>query len=239
MGIQMNVNTRQDYSYLFSNLGNKNGNNMASFFNDYSSIKNGSYGKLLRAYYSENKKSDSVNKLAKKNVAEVKTSAEEKALTKVESTTDALKESADKLLKGGKNSVYSKTKDDVYAAVSDFVKNYNNAVSSVSKVSNRNVVSKTESMISNTDMYAKQLSGLGISINEDKTLSVNKDTFMGADMNKVQSMFQGAGSFGYQTSAQASMINYAADYAASGKGLYTQDAMFNNMNAGNLFSSYL
>ena len=47
---------RQDYSYLFSNIynNNKNNNFMYDFnLSDYASIKNGSYKKVLKAYYKE------------------------------------------------------------------------------------------------------------------------------------------------------------------------------------------
>ena len=52
MGIGINVrNLKPDYSYLFQSM---TGGNSASlnFLSDYASIKNGSYGKLMKAYYS-------------------------------------------------------------------------------------------------------------------------------------------------------------------------------------------
>lgn len=54
MGISVNVsNMANDYSYLFSGTGSSSGNWLA----DYTSIKNGSYGKLMKAYYAEAKSS--------------------------------------------------------------------------------------------------------------------------------------------------------------------------------------
>lgn len=52
----MNISTRTNYSYLFNSL-NSSSSSSSNIFNsinlsDYSSIKSGSYGKLLRSYYS-------------------------------------------------------------------------------------------------------------------------------------------------------------------------------------------
>ena len=46
-------NTNQDYSFLFGATQNVYAGNSFRAFNilDYASIKNGSYGKLLKAYY--------------------------------------------------------------------------------------------------------------------------------------------------------------------------------------------
>ncbi len=53
MGIQLNMGytgVKQDYSYLFQSIS---GNSNLNFLSDYASIKNGSYGKLMKAYYSK------------------------------------------------------------------------------------------------------------------------------------------------------------------------------------------
>ncbi len=56
MGLSYNVgSTGTDYSSLFSSMGSSSGNWLA----DYATIKNGSYGKLMKAYYAEAKSSSS------------------------------------------------------------------------------------------------------------------------------------------------------------------------------------
>ena len=50
MGVKINVDSSQDYSYLFQSLSSGGMGNL-NFLSDYSSIKNGSYGKLMKAYY--------------------------------------------------------------------------------------------------------------------------------------------------------------------------------------------
>ncbi len=57
--MSINIPERTNYSTLFSSLpGYKNSVNanissLSSLLSDYSSIKSGSYGKLMKAYYSE------------------------------------------------------------------------------------------------------------------------------------------------------------------------------------------
>ena len=64
--MSINIQAKTDVSYLFSSLGSGEagvaGSNLLA---DYASIKNGSYAKLMKAYYSEN--ADDAVKSAVKN----------------------------------------------------------------------------------------------------------------------------------------------------------------------------
>lgn len=57
MGISFDVQaTKPDYSHLFSSVGSAAGNAASSnWLGDYAAIKNGSYGKLMKAYYADSK----------------------------------------------------------------------------------------------------------------------------------------------------------------------------------------
>ena len=234
--MSINIQAKTNYSFLFSGLSSTASNAASSnWLADYASIKNGSYAKLMKAYYGK-----------------------EKALAKVETTTDALKESADTLLATGKNDLFAQkditTKDEngietttkgydtsaIYNAVNSFVKNYNSVMAAVDDVSDTTVNNRTESLGNTTIANSKQLAKIGITMKNDGTLSLDKDTFMKADMNTVKNLFQGNGSYGYRVSAQSSMINFAADHASTRSSLYTGTAGYTGTyNAGNLFSSYM
>ncbi len=54
--MSINVNAKNDYSFLFSGMSGSSGANL-NFLSDYASIKNGSYGKLLKSYYGAGKDS--------------------------------------------------------------------------------------------------------------------------------------------------------------------------------------
>ena len=255
--MSINIQAKTNYSFLFSGLSSAASNAASSnWLSDYASIKNGSYGKQMKAYYAKDSgdSKTAASTITKKDT----TDTAKKALAKVETATDALKESADALLATGKKDLFAQkditTKDEngvetttkgydtgaIYNAVNSFVKNYNSVMAAVDDVSDTTVNNRTESMGNTTIANSKQLAKIGITMKNDGTLSLDKDTFMKADMNTVKNLFQGNGSYGYRVSAQSSMINFAADHASTRSSLYTGTAGYTGTyNAGNLFSSYM
>lgn len=246
--MSIRIGARQDTSFLFTQMNNKNSSGVGgsmSWLGDYASIKNGSYGKLMKAYYSESG-NDRVSALAKdsvkktnsdKTLSEWKTTKQE--LSNVDSAADSLKSSADAMLKKGKDSVFEKEdKDAAYDAVSGFVKNYNETVKAAGSVSNKSVAGRLSGLTGNTGIYAKKLSEIGITVNDDKTLSIDKEAFQKADLSKAQELFEGNGSFGYRTSAQAGLLGNAAENAVSSMGTYSATGS-TNYSTGNLFNYYM
>lgn len=255
--MSIHIQSKTDYSFLFSGLGTgAAGVSGSNFLADYASIKNGSYGKLMKAYYGGNS-SDSVNKLAGSVNKNTVDKTEKAALNKVQTATDALKESADTLLENGSKSVFAQkditSKDEngvetttkgydvegIYKAVNDFVTNYNSVINAANDSKNESVINKASSLASATYANSKMLGKIGITMNEDSTLSIDKDTFTKADMSTVKTLFNGNGSYGYRASAQASLINFSADREATRNSTYTMSGTLNNAYAsGNLFNSF-
>lgn len=250
--MSISIQAKTDYSYLFSSLGtsSSSGTNL-NFLSDYASIKNGSYAKLMKAYYSENS-NDSVKSIVNSTVSKT----EKTALTKVQTATDELKEAADTLLENGSKSVFAKkditTTDEngvetttngydvasIYNAVNDFVNSYNSVINAANDSGNETVVNKATSLATSTYANINLLNKIGITMNDDSTLSLDKDTFTNADMGTVKSLFNGNGSYGYRASAQASLINYAAEREASRNSTYTVSGTLNNSySSGTLFDS--
>lgn len=262
MGIRINVNARQDYSYLFQSMTTKSGSSLGNlnFLSDYASIKNGSYGKLMKAYYAK----DTANKTAstakdtetKKN--SISTAADSgKTLSEIEKAADSMKESADSLLTKGRKSVFNqksvKTTDEtgkttvsqeydtdaIYKAVSGFVTDYNNLLSKTSAASSRTLQSKADTLSSITSANAKLLSRIGITVNNDKSLSIDEETFKKSDMSTVKSLFGTTGAYGYKVSAQASMIDYTAGRESTKANTYTANGTYSNAySAGNILNSF-
>ena len=252
----INIQSRTDYSYLFSGFGNSragSGGVNLNFLSDYAAIKNGTYGKLMKAYFGEsNAAVDSLTKNKTKVSDEDK-----KELAKVQSTADALKETADELMTVGSKSVFNKKDvittdangqkttskeydtDKIYKAVSNFVDDYNALIKAVDDAGNEKVTNRAVSLANITDMNAKTLENIGITIEDDYSLSIDKDAFAKADMDKVKMLFNGTGSYGYRVSAQASLIDFAADSEASRNSTYTVNGTLNNnYSTGNLFNTY-
>lgn len=252
------IQSRNDYSYLFSSLGTSSSSSVSnlSWLSDYASIKNGSYAKLMKAYYNETGNAKEVINKTKTNTSTSKDSTE--SLAEVQKTTDALKESADALLVSGSKSVFAEKeittkdengvestsmgydKDAIYKAVNQFVKDYNSVIKSTADSNSGSIANRSLGMITAASANENLLSKAGITINEDYTLSIDEKAFKNADMNTVKTLFSGNGSFAYRTSAQASLINFAADNEASKANTYNFNGTYNNTYSnGNLFNSFL
>lgn len=250
MGISINVNTKQDYSYLFQSLTTKSGSSLGNlnFLSDYAAIKNGSYGKLMKAYYAKDDiSSTSVSSKDKTETKSTSTAADSvKTLSAIQKSADGLKESADALFAKGKDSVFNEKEitttdengikttakgydtDAIYSAVSDFVKDYNAVLDSTDDSNSTNILNKTLSLVNMTAANKNLLEDVGISINEDNSLSIDEKAFKSADMGTVKTLFNGTGSYGYRVSAQASLIDFAADNESSKANTYTINGTYSN-----------
>ena len=255
MGIRINVNARQDYSYLFQSMTTSRGNSLGNlnFLSDYASIKNGSYGKLMKAYYAKDAAdktaSEGKDTEAKKN--SISTAADSaKTLSEIEKAADAMKESADSLLVKGSKSVFRKKNekatvseeydtDAIYKAVSGFVTDYNDLLSKTSAASSKNLQSKADTLAAVTSANAKLLSRVGITVNSDSSLSLDEEVFKKSDMGMVKNLFGTTGAYGYKVSAQASMIDYAAAKESTRSNTYTANGTYSNVySAGNILNSF-
>ena len=255
MGIRINVNARQDYSYLFQSMTTSRGNSLGNlnFLSDYASIKNGSYGKLMKAYYAKDAADKTASKgkdteTKKKSISTAADSA--KTLSEIEKAADAMKESADSLLVKGSKSVFRKKNekatvseeydtDAIYKAGSGFVTDYNDLLSKTSAATSKNLQSKADTLAAVTSANEKLLSRVGITVNSDSSLSLDEEVFKKSDMGMVKNLFGTTGAYGYKVSAQASMIDYTAAKESTRSNTYTANGTYSNVySAGNILNSF-
>ena len=260
----MGIGLKPDTSYLFSNLNNKSSSSIfdMSFLSDYNSIKSGSYGKLVKAYYKK-LESDDVSKEDKKdktsNKDKLSTSLAEdssKSLVAVKDSTSALSELAGKFVKedADKLLVQKETKvenedgtmevmkeydmDAIYKSISGFVDQYNDVIKNSSASESSGIKKATGNMTNITDLYANSLKKLGITINGDKTLSIDEKTFKASEISDIEDTFVGSSSFSKSVSSQASFINDAATREATKANTYTSSGSYsNNFSTGDIFTS--
>ena len=220
----------------------------ASSSSDSSSVQNVKTERVDRTEY-DYKRGDYKVNLDKEDSAtssSISTSKDKTSvIADVEDSAQKLKTSADALVKTGKASVFTQTDgeydtDKIYSAVSDFVKNYNSAVSAAGSSESTSVSNAVKSMTNKTFVNSRLLASVGITADSSNKLSVDEKTFKAADMDKVKELFNGNGSYGYQISASASMIDYAAQNEASKSNTYNSvGAYSNNYNVGYLFDQAL
>lgn len=234
-------------STLFSSLGKSD--STTSMLADYSSIRNGSYGKLLKAYYGQkstsntDKTTSSSKNTTDKTLSTSTAKDSTKTLSTIEKSSEALKESADTLLKTGAKSIFKKNssgeydKDKIYDTVKQFVSDYNDILDATETTKTKNIASQATSLITTSQSYAKSFEDIGISIEKDGTMSIDKDKFMSADMTSVKSLFNGTGTYGYQVSAKASLIDYYAESEASKANTYTSSGSYaSNYSMGDIMN---
>ena len=173
-------------------------------------------------------------------------------LTRVENAADDVKDAADALLTQGNKSVFHKVEktgadgkttlgydtDAIYKAVDKFVSSYNTMIDRGGDSENERVLKTTLSAVQNTKKNEDALNSIGIMIGSDNKLSIDADKFKAADMDTVKSLFNKTASFGYQTSANASMLSFYAERAASQASIYGANGTYTyNYQSGNLYDT--
>lgn len=203
-------------SALLSSLGNNNNN--TSFMSGidyagYNTIRNGSYRKLVKAYYAKesadttqssknDNKTEQTASNQKVNAATVRDSAASIVSDVKELSSDKLWKKTTTTDKDG-NSSTDYDKDAIYKAVSSFAKDYNSLVSAAGSSSDNNILRTNSTMVAYTRANKNLLSSVGISIGSDNKLTVDEDKLKSSDMTTLKSLFEGRGSFGKMTSSSA------------------------------------
>ena len=246
MGIS--IQSRNDYSYLFNSMNTNSGNSLSSmnWLSDYNSIKSGSYGKLMKAYYSSAaeesssssksaSKTDStsiLSKLTDHKVPATTASDEAKAFNKAATSADALQSSIKDL-----SSLKDDADDDkIYDSLSKYVKNYNSVLDTAAATTDKAITNRLTSIKSATASNEKALNGLGISIGSDGKLSINKDTFNAADKSGVKDLFAERRSYASNVSVSAAMIQSTANYDSARESTYTATGVYSAV-TGSLWDS--
>ncbi|MGN0131939.1 MAG: hypothetical protein ACI4AA_05830 [Lachnospiraceae bacterium] len=233
-----NVNT--NYTDVFTSMGiGTSGNENAFSLTDYMSIKNGSYGKLLKAYY---KKQDA-------DKTTVESESEKKQLSLLKSSADKLKNSTLELMDEDlfeKKTI--KTKDEatgeetekedydwdaITKAVKAFAEDYNSVIKSAGESDNKGVLRNASWMTQMTESNAKLLESVGITIDSDNSLKVDEEALKKANISTLKLVFQGVNSFADKVVRKAAQIGTAAVQGTSGNGsAYTNTADYENLMSG-------
>lgn len=228
MGININVGGGQDYSYLFQSLSSSSGGmGNLNFLSDYASIKNGSYGKLMKTYYGTKQDSSTGSSSSKSSSNVLDKILEEKKKPKVSKDVQEANAKLTTGLSSLSSSVSALQSDKTYTdttngqsatdkvstAVKDFVTNYNNVVNAAKGSTLSGKTAYVANMMSSTAANADKLSEIGINVNSDGTLELNQATLKAADISKVQDLFSPDNIMSYGSTI-ASRVQFAG--AASG-----------------------
>jgi len=219
----MNISSGVDYSVLFGT--NASGSTSADYSGvlnldlaDVASVRNGSYGKLMKNYYKQEK-------------AEAKAAKQESddSLSKIRSSSDQLGIAAEKVqsskLWESDSDGKLKNADDAVKAVKDFASAYNDTLKAAGDSKTKSVLRNAGWMDTMTQKNANLLSKAGITVKDDGTISVDEEKLKSADATTLKEIFTGNDSFAAKVSDKATSIGNAATKT---EGLYTGKASWSS-----------
>ena len=187
---------------------------------DYASIKNGSYKKLMKAYY---KQEEEEKAAAAGGDSKIK-------LTSIKATADELKSSAEALQKEDlwQKKTFTKTDEEtgeettyedydweaITNAVKKFTDAYNSMVEGAGNSDTKNILMNTSWMTKMTASNAKLLAKAGIEIGKDNKLSVDEEALK-KNISTTKFVFKGYNSFADKVATKAGGISDSAARAAA------------------------
>lgn len=228
MGISLNglnAGLADTYSTLLGGGSSSSDSGISSLLSDYASIKNGSYGKLMKSYYAKATASDDEDE---DSTSSKKTSSNKEKDALTASAASSAYKAAEKL---STMEFSEENLDEAYDAVSDFVKQYNSLIKNGSSSKNTAVQKQAEylydTMYSNYKLFAK----IGITLNTDRTLSLDETTFKKGNTATMKTLFNGANSFADKVSYKASqMYRYANEGKSVTAKSYTSSGTYSTTN---------
>ena len=222
-------NTNQDYSFLFGATQPVSTGGTFSL-SDYASIKNGSYGKLLKAYYA--------NQDAEK-ISSSKDSVQKSTLMRT--GADALKKSADALnndelwekkkikKKDEKTGEETEVEDYDWEAITkvvkSFVEDYNDVIEQAGESNSKEVLRNAVWMTGITESSENVLSKIGIKVGKGNKMELDEDALKKASIGTLKIIFTGHNSFANKVSMKANSISNAAAWSS---GTYKSNGKYNN-----------
>lgn len=252
----MSYNVNNNFMNGFFGSGNDNSlfGNLSASLNDYNLIRSGVYGKLLKSYYSTanklNSDSDDESKNANKSPIKKAESRNYAYNLKVTEGLQGVKSDAESLHKAAealnKKSLYqTKTAEDgkttdsrasVKSAVKTFINAFNSYKDSSGKTNSTAVQRQNLDVLKAVSANSKALAEIGITMDKKGNLVMDEEKFDKADLSKIQSLFEGDGSFG-KTVGDKAQESYrtanSATYSANGGSSYSNNGNYSAMGNAN------
>ena len=196
---------------------------------DYSLIKSGTYGKLMKAYYAQDK--------AQKANAGKDSSAK---LTAMAEAASALSKSSERLMSASlweqktiteKDELTGEEKNksdynwtDIEKALNAFIEDYNSTVEAAGNSNTKSVLRNGAWMTKTTSAHQKTLNKVGIYIGKGNKLSLDVDQLKKADIGALKSLFTGHNSYASQLMNKGNSIANAAGVGSS----YNKQGRYSN-----------
>lgn len=196
---------------------------------DYYSIKNGSYKKLLKAYYAQKETDGTESGDTTQKLSLMSGSASSLAQSVKNLMSDSLWEKKTKTKKdettGEEKEVTDYDWDAIVKAVNSFIEDYNDTVEEAGESGTKGVLRNASWMTSITNSNAKLLAKAGITIGKGNKLELNEDVLKEADISTLKTLFTGYNSYAGRIHQKAASISNAAACAG---GTYTSSGTYSD-----------
>ena len=220
---------------------------LAGMLGDYNSIRNGTYGKLMKKYYgttvsgsssgdgTKTKGSSGILEKILEEKRNPKVSQEaEKANSTLTSSVGLLKNAVSTLQKADTfedqkdtaGSTSSTGMEKTVSALKNFVASYNDALTASKRSTMTNVSSNIAGIMKATEANAEELKEIGITKNNDGTLNFNEKLLSDDELDRVKELFSGDDAMSYG-SAVASRLNRVSVYDNSATSKASESAKQN------------
>lgn len=226
----LNQYNTKDYSSLFNSLpktSESSGGGLTNLATEYNSIRSGSYGKLLSAYYKKMSGGDSATEAVQKetanrqlvggNASTLKSAA--KALSKVDFSDDS-EDAKAKSLK----------------TVKEFISAYNSVIDTADDVNSKSILRNAVWMTNITSKSAGLLNELGITVGENNQLTLDETKWSNANASTKTALFNGRQSFAEKMVYKAGqMTNFSAEKASYTASAYKENGDYTKVNAQSMY----
>lgn len=262
----MSLNLFNYNNSLFSGFSSGASSGMSNMLGDYMAIRNGSYGKLLKAYYAkqddggEKKTAGAIRREnSRKQALQASADSEEvKKYKTAQSDASSLKTAAGNLRSNSKlfEKVSKTTTDEngeetttvdydreaINSAVKSFVKAYNSTVKSAYDQESSIVQKKAASMISATASNKNMLARVGITVGKNNQLEVDDEKLNAANVSTLKTLFNGSGSYASnverKASDMASMTEQLAKNTNTKTKTYTNTGNYSSYATGGIYDGF-
>ena len=221
----LNQYTSSDYSTLFNALPKTkdSSNGLVGLATEFSSIRSGSYGKLLSAYYDKMGRDEATEAIQKETANR----------QLVGGNASTLKSAAKNLSKMD----FSKaTDEESLKAAKEFVSAYNSVIDTADDVNSKGILRNAVWMTNIMKKSAGLLGELGITIGENNQLTLDETKWTQASKTTKASLFNGRQGLAEKMIYKASqMTNASAEKASYTASAYKDNGDYTKVNAQSIY----
>lgn len=215
-----------DYSTLFNSLpktSDSSDSGLVGLATEFNSIRSGSYGKLLGAYYKKMEQEGATEAIQKET--------ENRQL--VGGNASSLKSAAKTLSKMD----FSKASDEEsLAAIKEFISSYNSVIDTADDVNSKSILRNAVWMTNIMKESAGLLNELGISVGSDNKLTLDETKWTDASKTTKASLFNGRQGLAEKMIYKASqMTNASSEQASYTASAYKDNGDYTEVNAQSIY----